>query len=45
MMHNSLISERVQHLSAYKNETGPLVYTEYDIATRFFHTLLDGRVK
>ncbi|XP_026330347.1 peroxidase-like [Hyposmocoma kahamanoa] len=45
MMHNSLISERVQHLNVYKNETGPLVYTEYDIATRFFHTLLDGRVK
>lgn len=45
MVKNGLISERVEHVSLYEDGAAPLVYTEYEIATRFFHTLLDGRVK
>lgn len=44
MVNYGLLSENVEHVSAYKDEV-PLVYAEYEIAVRFFHTFLDGRIK
>ncbi|CAB3235465.1 unnamed protein product [Arctia plantaginis] len=45
MINYELISEQVEHVSAYAADAIPLVYAEYEIANRFFHTLLDGRIK
>lgn len=45
MINYKLISEKVEYVSAYVADAIPLVYAEYEIATRFFHTLLDGRIK
>lgn len=40
-----LISERVHHVRAYDEDAVPLVYAEFEIAIRYYHTLLDGRIK
>ncbi|CAH1635595.1 unnamed protein product [Spodoptera littoralis] len=45
MVNYGVISENVEHLTTYDAEAVPLVYAEYDIAVRYFHTFLDGRVK
>ncbi|KAG6441810.1 hypothetical protein O3G_MSEX001969 [Manduca sexta] len=45
MVNYGLISEHVEHVSAYDEDAVPLVYAEYEIAVRFFHTMLDGRIK
>ncbi|XP_075976144.1 salivary peroxidase/catechol oxidase-like [Anticarsia gemmatalis] len=45
MVNYELISEHVKHVTAYESEEVPLVFAEFEIAVRYFHTLLDGRVK
>lgn len=45
MVNYGILSENVEHVSAYEADAVPLVYAEYDIATRYFHTFLDGRIK
>ncbi|KAF9818017.1 hypothetical protein SFRURICE_016932 [Spodoptera frugiperda] len=45
MVNYGLISENVEHVTTYDAEAVPLVYAEYDIAVRYFHTFLEGRVK
>ncbi|XP_072949746.1 salivary peroxidase/catechol oxidase-like [Epargyreus clarus] len=45
MVNFGLISERVEEVTVYDEEALPLVYAEYEIASRFYHTFLDGRIK
>ncbi|XP_013137679.1 PREDICTED: peroxidase-like [Papilio polytes] len=45
MISYGLISNRKSQVSAYDETAIPLVFAEYEIATRFFHTLIDGRIK
>lgn len=45
MINYGLLSSRRQHLSVYDAEAMPLVFAEYEIAKRFFRTLIDGRIK
>ena len=45
MVNYGLLSENVEHVSTYDAGAVPLVYAEYDIAVRYFHTFLDGRLK
>ncbi|KAH9636809.1 hypothetical protein HF086_011005 [Spodoptera exigua] len=45
MVNYGVISENVEHVTTYDAEAVPLVYAEYDIAVRYFHTFLEGRVK
>ncbi|XP_061704551.1 myeloperoxidase-like [Cydia pomonella] len=45
MLKYGLISEHVQYVTAYDESAVPLVYAEFEIAIRYFHTMLDGRIK
>ncbi|KAJ2947403.1 hypothetical protein O0L34_g17180 [Tuta absoluta] len=45
MVRYGLISDRTEQLTSYAEDEVPLVYAEYEIATRYFHTFLDGRIK
>ncbi|KAI5646889.1 peroxidase domain-containing protein [Phthorimaea operculella] len=45
MVRYGLISDRIEQLTSYTEDEVPLVYAEYEIATRYFHTFLDGRIK
>ncbi|KOB76072.1 Oxidase/peroxidase [Operophtera brumata] len=45
MVNYDLVSSHVAHTTTYDEDVSPQVYAEYEIAIRFFHTLLDGRVK
>ncbi|XP_063628229.1 peroxidase-like [Cydia splendana] len=45
MLKYGLISEHVQYVTAYDESAVPLVYAEFEIAVRYFHTMLDGRIK
>ncbi|CAG9787318.1 unnamed protein product [Diatraea saccharalis] len=45
MVASGLISEQVDYVTAYNDDAVPLVFAEYEIARRYFRTLLDGRIK
>lgn len=45
MVNYELVSDHVVQITPYDEEVPPQVYAEYEIAMRYFHTLLDGRVK
>ncbi|KAM3967109.1 LOW QUALITY PROTEIN: salivary peroxidase/catechol oxidase-like [Aphomia sociella] len=45
MVNHGLISKDIEYVTAYDEDAVPLVYAEYDLAMRFFHTLWDGRIK
>ncbi|CAK1579223.1 unnamed protein product [Parnassius mnemosyne] len=45
MINYGLISNRIQQVNVYDEDALPIVFAEYEIATRFFHTLLNGRIK
>lgn len=45
MVNYGLLSENVEQITTYEEKVPPLVYVEFEIATRFFHTMIDGRIK
>ncbi|KAG7309970.1 hypothetical protein JYU34_004489 [Plutella xylostella] len=45
MVNYGLLSPRVEHITAYDEDAVPLLYAEYVIAARYFHTFIDGRIK
>ncbi|XP_068627010.1 peroxidase-like [Battus philenor] len=45
MLKYGLVTNRMQQVAQYDESAIPLVFIEYEVASRFFHTLLDGRIK
>ncbi|XP_052748509.1 peroxidase-like [Galleria mellonella] len=45
MINHGLISKHIEYVTAYDEDAVPLVYAEYELAMRFFHTFWDGRIK
>lgn len=45
MLNSGLISERIEYVTAYDNDAVPLVYTEFEIGMKFYHTSWNGRIK
>lgn len=44
MVNNGMISDRLEFVTPY-HDAELNMYAEYVIATRYFHTLIDGRIK